>query len=217
MSTNRLKLPSLYLVVDTTIPEDRLLSTVELCLEGGVDILQLWGEKKNSSALPRIGEKILALAHRYGSLCLVGDDIELCRQLGADGMHFDGYANPPVTPSELRRRLGNDVIVGVTCGNSVEKMRWAEEHGADYISFCAVFPTSSVDSCEIVPLEMIRTAKQILTIPVFASGGITVENVEEVLAAGADGVAVVSALLHAANPKDAALSFKRKMRRFVTS
>lgn len=217
MKAGRLKLPSLYLVVDTTIPEQKLLSIVEQCVEGGVDILQLWGERKNSSSLLRIGQEVLSVARRHGVLCLVGDDIELCRQLGADGVHFDGYATPSVTPLEVKQQLGSDTIIGLTCGNSTEKLRWAENHGADYVSFCSVFPTSSVDSCEIVPLEMIRTAKQIITIPVFASGGITVENVEGVFEAGADGIAVVSALLYADNPKDAAMSFKRRMQRFVTS
>jgi thiamine-phosphate pyrophosphorylase len=217
MSTKRLKLPSLYLVVDTTIPEDKLLTTVELCLAGGVDILQLWGEKKNATVLSRIGGEMVVMAHRFGALCLVGDDIDLCRELSADGVHLDGYAKPSITPLEVKKRLGSETIVGVTCGNSVEKLRWAEENAADYISFCAIFPTPSVASCEIVPLEMIRTAKRILTIPVFASGGITIENIDEVLSAGADGVAVVSALLQAPDPKGTAQLFKQKLARFVTS
>jgi thiamine-phosphate pyrophosphorylase len=74
-----------------------------------------------------------------------------------------------------------------------------------------MFPSSSVDRCEIVPLEMIREAKRSLSIPVFASGGITFENIDQVLEAGADGIAVVSAILRAASPREAAQQFKQKI------
>lgn len=216
LNTNRLKLRGLYLVVDTTIPEQTLFPIVDKALEGGVNIVQLWGEEKNES-LPAVAADILALTRRHGALCIVGDDVELCKRIGADGVHFDGYANPPLTPFEAKQQLGSDAVIGVTCGNNVEKLRWAQENGADYVSFCAMYPSSSVDTCEIVPLEMIRTAKRMLSIPVFASGGITVENVEEVLNAGADGIAVVSAILRAPDPRAAAAEFKEKLQRFVTS
>jgi thiamine-phosphate pyrophosphorylase len=80
-----------------------------------------------------------------------------------------------------------------------------------------MFPSSSVDTCEIIPLEMIRTAKRILSIPVFASGGITVDNLNSVLEAGADGVAIVSAILKAQDPKLAARAFKEKLESFSKS
>jgi thiamine-phosphate pyrophosphorylase len=208
------KLCGLYLVVDMTVAEEKLLPTLEQALDGGVDILQLWGKKQDGSSASSIASRILSLAREYTALCLVADDLELCKTIGANGVHFDGYPYPPITPGEAKRQLGSGAIVGVTCGNSVEKLRWAEENGADYVSFCSIFPTSSVDSCEIVPLEMVRTAKKILTIPVFASGGITLENVDDVLNAGADGIAVVSAILKAVNPKAAAAAFKKKLQHF---
>jgi thiamine-phosphate pyrophosphorylase len=209
------RLQGLYLVIDTAVPQDRLIPIVEQALEGGVDIVQLWGEQRDTRVLKTVGREILSLTRARGALCLVTDKLEVCKEIGADGVHFDGYELPSITPTEAKRMLGEDKLIGVTCGKSVEKLRWAQENGADYVSFCSIFPSSSVDSCEIVPLEMIRTAKRILSIPVFASGGITIDNVDTVLEAGADGVAVVSAILMAPNPRLAAKAFKEKLDSFV--
>jgi thiamine-phosphate pyrophosphorylase len=211
------KLQGLYLVVDTTIPEERLIPIVQHALEGGVDIVQLWGEQHDTQVLRTVGQKILGLTRKHGALCLVADKLDVCREIGADGIHFDGYELPRLTPNEAKKIMGIDKIVGVTCGNSVEKLRWAQENGADYVSFCSIFPTNSVDTCEIIPLEMIRTAKRILSIPVFASGGITVDNLSSVLEAGADGVAIVSAILKAPDPKLTAKAFKEKLESFAKS
>lgn len=212
---SRKKLQGLYLVVDTKIPEGRLIPIVEQALEGGVDILQLWGETQDNEALRRIARKILALARTHGVPCLIADDVDVCQSIGADGVHFDGYSIPAQTPKEVKQIIGTDKIVGVTCGNSVEKLRWALENGADYVSFCSVFPSASVDTCELVPLEMIHAAKVILNIPVFASGGITAENIHKVLEAGADGIAVVSAIMNASDPKRAAEEFKQQINAFL--
>ena len=94
-------------------------------------------------------------------------------------------------------------------GNDLERLKWAEKMGADYVSFCAVFQTSSVSQCEIVPLTSIRLAKSMAKIPIFASGGITLDNVRSVLEAGADGIAVISAILKAQDPEQIAKSFKK--------
>ncbi len=211
------KLQGLYLVVDTTIPDERLIPIVQQALEGGVDIIQLWGGMKDKAALKAIGEKILSLTREHQALCLIADNLDVCQAIGADGVHFDGYDIPTTTPKSIKERIGKDKIIGVTVGNNLEKLRWAQENGADYVSFCSIYPSSSVDTCEIVPLEMIRTAKQMLSIPVFASGGITVENMTDILEAGADGVAVVSAILRASDPKLAAGAFKQKLTAFVSA
>lgn len=208
------KLHGLYFVVDATIPENRLLPILECALEGGVDIVQMWGSWKNRGEGKAIGEKIVTLTRRLHVPLMIADDIDLCKEIDAGGVHLGGYAIPDLTPQQIKQRLGQDKIVGLTCGSDVEKIRWAGMNGADYISFCSIFPSSSVDTCEIVPLEMIQTAKRILSLPVFASGGITLENISQVLEAGADGVALVSAILKAPDPKRAAEAFKQKLLSF---
>jgi len=214
----------LYFVVDMSSVEklgiERLCEIVERALKGGVDVIQIWAEevkwKESFDELRDAVERIIDISHRYGVPVLIANDFELCSALNADGVHLDGYEIPKISIPEMRKFLGEDKIIGVTCGNDIKKIEWAKESGVDYISFCSIFPSTSVSSCEIVPLEMIKKAKEVLgeNIPVFASGGITIENMDEVLSAGADGIAVVSAIMKAENPEEISLAFKNKINRF---
>ena len=200
------KLRGLYLVVPVGAPLER----VEAALRGGVDVLQLWQPADVSrDEARRWGRTVRGLARRFGVPLLVHEDVALARELGADGVHLDGEIP---TPDAVRNELGRGALVGYTCGRVLKKAEWAERVGADYISFCAVFPSPSApEACELVPLETVREAKRRLKIPVFASGGITPENVAKVLKTGADGVAVVSAVLDAPDPEAAARAFKAQL------
>jgi thiamine-phosphate pyrophosphorylase len=204
------KLAGLYLVVDPTIPRAKLLEIVEKALRGGVDIIQLWSSGQGSTGKD-LAHDLLSLARHHNAPLIINNDLKLAKQAGADGVHFDGY---DVLPVEVRQKLGEGSIVGYTLGNDLSKLKWAESVGADYVSFCSVFPTSSVTQCEIVPIESVKLAKSISKLPVFASGGITLSNVHLVLQAGADGVAVISAILKASDPELAARSFKEIIRRY---
>lgn len=200
----------LYLVVDLSLEEKEILEKVEKALRGGVKILQLWSNWNDKEKAVRIGRELLKLARKYGALLLVNGDYKLAIEIGADGVHFDTYE---VTP-DVVKKLRSDLIVGYTIGNDLERALWAEKVGADYISFCACFPSSSVDKCDIVPLEVVEKAKKTLRIPVFASGGINLKNVDQVLSKGVDGVAVISAILKADDPEKAAKLFSEKIEQF---
>jgi thiamine-phosphate pyrophosphorylase len=91
---------------------------------------------------------------------------------------------------------------------------WAADQGADYISFCSIFASPSVHVCDLVPLGLVSRAKATVKIPVFAAGGITVENAEQVLAAGADGLAISSGILRASDPQQAAQRFQNLIARY---
>jgi thiamine-phosphate pyrophosphorylase len=199
------KLEGLYLIVDPTIPRHGLLDIVQKSLRGGVDILQLWSSNQKGSRVLELAEALMDLARQYDVPLIINNDLRLAKEVEAHGVHMDRY---DVTPAEVRESLGERSIVGYTLGNDLDKLRWAEAEGADYVSFCAVFPTSSVTQCEIVPLNSIRLAKSMTNIPVFASGGINLSNAHLVLEAGADGIAVISAILKARDPEQVARSFK---------
>jgi len=205
------KLEGLYLVVDPSIPRLKLLEIVGKALRGGADIIQLWSSGQESSAILELAQDLLSLARQCDAPLIINNDLKLAKQVGADGVHFDGY---DVAPVEVRQVLDEKSIVGYTLGNDLSKLKWAESVGADYVSFCAVFPTSSVTQCEIVPIESVKLAKSISKLPVFASGGINLSNVHLVLEAGADGVAVISAILKATDPERAARSFKEIIRKY---
>jgi len=205
------KLGGLYLVVDPSVPYARLLETVRKALRGGVDIIQLWSSGQDSSVILKLAESLRDLARQYHVPLIINNDLKLAKKVDADGIHYDTY---DVTPAEARRELGTRSIVGYTLGNDLTKLRWAESVGADYISFCSVFPTSSVAQCELVPIDSVKLAKSMTKLPVFASGGINLDNVRLVMEAGADGVAVISAILKADDPEQVAKSFKEVIRRY---
>jgi len=199
------RLEGLYFVVDTAMPEPKLLDLVDKALRGGVDILQLWSSQQDGPRILKLAEALMSLAEQSNVPLIINNDLELAREVDAHGVHMDGY---DATPDEIRKILGKRGIVGYTLGNDLERLKWANALGADYVSFCAVFPTTSVTQCEIVPLDSIRLAKSLTTMPVFASGGINLSNAHLVLEAGADGIAVISAILKAQDPEQAARSFK---------
>jgi thiamine-phosphate pyrophosphorylase len=203
--TGLTRLQGLCLVVDPSLPHRRLLDIVEKSLKGGVDLLQLWKPRRSNVEIRELARELLNLADDYGVPLIINNDVQLAKDVEADGVHFDGY---DITPSAARKLLNEQSIVGYTVGNDLEWIKWAETVGADYVSFCSVFPSASAIRCEIVPLEAIRSAKSVTHVPVFASGGITLSNAHLVLETGVDGIAVISAILKASDPRQAAKSFK---------
>jgi thiamine-phosphate pyrophosphorylase len=136
----------------------------------------------------------------------VNNDLEFAQRVKADGVHLDKYSK---YPDDVRQVLGKDAIVGYTCGNDILRVRWCEKVNADYLSFCSMYPSSSVDQCEIVPLDTVKEARKIVKIPIFASGGINLENAPAVMQAGANGLAIISAIVKAQEPGKMAAAFKR--------
>ena len=209
MEVTRRKLEGLYLVVSPVMPFDELIIAVKKALEGGVDLLQLIPGEESSETL-RLAENLSNLTEQYDLPFLVNGSLQLAKKVGADGLHLDSY---DVTPSDVKQVLGEPCIVGYTLGCQLEKLRWADTVGADYVSFCSVFPTSSAAQCEIVPLETIKAAKRQTNLPIFAAGGINLNNAERVLKAGVNGIAVTSALIEAEDTKQTALKFKEIIRK----
>jgi thiamine-phosphate pyrophosphorylase len=204
----RMKLEGLYLIVSPVMPFDKLLVTIKNALKGDVDLLQLI-PREESSEVSRLAKDLSSLTEQHEVPFLINGNLQLAKEVGANGLHLDRY---DITPSEVRQVLGKHSIIGYTIGDNLEKVKWAETVGADYVSFCSVFPTSSVAQCDIVPLETIKAAKIQTTLPVFAAGGINFSNIEFVLKAGVDGIAVTSVLLAAEDPEQTALALKEVIR-----
>jgi thiamine-phosphate pyrophosphorylase len=204
------RLEGLYLVVSSILPLDELLLATEKALRGGVDILQLIAGPETSEMLA-FARGLLDLTRKHKTPLLVNGSLRLVKEIDADGVHFDNYET---TPSQVKQTLGRKCIVGYTLSNDTQRLRWAEEAGADYVSFCSVFPTCTANQCQIVPLETIRTARSRTSLPIFAAGGINLENAHLVLEAGVDGIAVTSALLKAKDPKQTAISLKKIIRNY---
>jgi thiamine-phosphate pyrophosphorylase len=194
-----------YLVVDPSYGEDHVLSVAKAAMDAGLDVLQLWASWKEEKSAVGLGRMLSELAESYSVPFLVNNDLNIAEKVDADGVHLDGYEP---TPASIRERLGNNTIVGVTCGTDWEKVIHAAADGVTYVSFCSVFPSPSVNVCDLVPLEMISETRRKIQIPIFASGGVTAENAHKVLQAGADGIAVISEIMKAKDPGEATRRLK---------
>jgi thiamine-phosphate pyrophosphorylase len=182
----------LYLVtpasLDPTEFRDRLAAALDA---GEVAAVQLRLKDAGDDAIRRACDVLRPVAQQRGVAFLLNDRPDLAAQTGCDGAHV-GQQDTPY--AEARRLLGADRIVGVTCHASRDLAMDAAEAGADYVAFGAFFPTATKVSGHRADLEILRWWAEIMTVPCVAIGGITPANCGPLVAAGADFLAVVSAV-----------------------
>jgi thiamine-phosphate pyrophosphorylase len=201
------KLRGLYVITDPTlIPRDRFVETVEAAVRGGATMVQLREKETPQDEVIRLGRELLAVTRRYGALLLINDHPAVAKAVGADGAHV-GREDPPV--SEARALLGPEAIIGASCYGDVIRAVAAEQEGADYVAFGTPFPSPTKAKRTDISLGIFQQAKQRVNVPVFAIGGITIDNVRQVIDAGADGIAVVSGVFAAADVEAAARALAR--------
>ncbi len=168
-----------------------LLDAVAAALRGGASVIQ-YRNKHSSAALKRKQATALAtLCRAHGVPFIVNDDPLLAQACGADGVHL-GRDDPDIAAA--RRRLGPGVLIGVSCYGNLERARRAEAAGADYVAFGRFFPSSSKPTASPASPEILQRARNTLKIPVVAIGGITPGNGADLLARGADALAVIGGL-----------------------
>jgi len=204
------KLGGLYLVVSPILPLQLLISATEKALDGGVDLVQL-SVTSDFEDRDFLANELARLAKKRNIPFLVNNSLELAVKTEANGVHFDAYN---ISPDEARQVLGKDCIVGYTVNVDLEKIQWAEEANADYVSFCSIFHPCSQGQCPIVSLDTLKNAAGKASISVFAAGGINLGNLLPVLNAGVDGVVVTSAILKSENPLQSAKSFKEIINKY---
>lgn len=187
----------LYLVIDPAMPREVLLTKLKEALEAGIDLLQIWNhwpEGFSSKDKITLIDQILGLAAPYRVPVLINEEWTLLKSCALQGVHFD---NPPANLANIRQEIGRDFISGLTCGNEPERIQWANEHAFSYISFCSMFPSSSVDSCEIVREESVQKARQLSKLPVFLSGGLNPERITQLNHLDFQGIAIISGIMSA--------------------
>jgi thiamine-phosphate pyrophosphorylase len=149
------------------------------------------------------------LAANFDVPVLINEEWKYLKTTPLDGVHFDTV---PKELAQIEEEVGRDFIAGITCGNDLDVVRWADENGLDYISFCAMFPSPSVGSCEIVRPETVKKARDITSLPLFLSGGITPDNMDEFEGLDFNGVAVISGILKDENPRKKASDYKQELK-----
>ncbi len=194
------RLTGLYAVVDSDSLGGRPhIEVAGELIRGGAKIIQFRDKSRDKSERLSITQGLKDLCSEHGALFIVNDYIGLALATDADGLHL-GQKDLPV--SLARRILAIDQIIGCSV-KTVEQAKAAEAAGADYIAVGSIYPTSSKEGAVVVGIEGLRQVKQAVSLPIVAIGGINRGNAAEVLAAGADAVAVIGAILKAEDIKEA--------------
>lgn len=176
----------------------RLIDIVEDALKGGVRGVQLREKDLSSRELYELAYDMRKLTSRYDAKLLINDRVDIALAVDADGVHL-GLNSMPI--HRVRRLLGGGKLIGVSCHNQINAIM-AQENGADYITFGPVYYTpSKANYGKPVGVDVLETVAHLLQIPVFALGGIKMDNIREVTAAGADGIALVSAIIASDDPQ----------------
>ena len=185
--------PFIYAILDRSIVTDESFDhTVRALIEGRVDMVQYRAKEKDTSARRRDLVALLATAGPAGIPVIVNDDPELAAEVGAQGVHL-GASDP--APAEARALLGQGAIIGVTL-HSLDELDRLDRSHIDYIAFGAIFHSPTKGDVPPVGTEPIEILKRLAKgTKIVAIGGIDAGNVESVFDAGADGVAMISALL----------------------
>ena len=203
----------LYTFVDTACLHGRAPEIVaqQLC-DGGSDLIQLRAKNSLPEEIRRMAEKILPITRRANVGLVINDHFEIARELGAEFCHlgqedfFDtGFKNV----SELKTQ-NSKLKIGLST-HSPEQAQRALAAGADYVAIGPVFATGTKPGAKPVTLEYVRWAAKNVNVPWFAIGGINLENLGDVLAAGAKHVCIVSAILNAPDVAEACAEFRQRL------
>ena len=198
----------LYGVTDSSWLHGRTLyELVEEALIGGATMIQYREKKRGKEEQIAEAKSILELCHRYQVPFIMNDDVELAKEIDADGVHVGAK---DMSPKDARAILGEDKIIGVSA-RTVEDALRAEQDGADYIGSGAVFTTGTKKDAKPLDKEVLRDICTSVQIPVVAIGGISKENVLQLKNTKISGIAVVSALFAAENVKQEAEELKQLM------
>lgn len=198
----------IYLVVDPSMNEQILLKKIAEAIQGGVDVIQIWNHWNEDVDKHKLVDAICSLAHKQNIPVLINEDWTLLKDTMLDGVHFDMIPNDI---NNIREDIGRTIYCGITCGNDLATVEWANEHKLDYISFCSMFPSSSAGVCEIVSIDAVKKAKAITTMPIFLAGGISLDNMKDLKDTQANGIAVISAIMKADDAAQKTKQFKQQL------
>ncbi|OPG16058.1 thiamine phosphate synthase [Ferroacidibacillus organovorans] len=192
----------LYLVTDETSEEKVLLHTLREAIRGGVGTVQLRRKNARGRDFVTLGHAVRALTREAGVRFIVNDRVDVAQLVEADGVHI-GQED---LPCDAVRKLLPNMLIGVSAATLDEALR-AEAQGADYLGVGAVYRTSTKSDARSTGLAGLEAIARAVSIPIVGIGGITPANAAAVFASGAAGVAVVSAIMHAPDPRRAAQYF----------
>jgi thiamine-phosphate pyrophosphorylase len=198
-------LNGLYAITDARLQRpDQLTEHVRLAIDGGARLIQYRDKSADAVFRLRQANALAALCRERGVALIINDDVELAAECGAQGVHLGENDTDPQTARQL---LGANAIIGVSCYNRLPLALQAANLGADYIAFGRFFPSRTKPKSVQASLDLIRMARQQLSLPLAAIGGITVHNAAPLLDAGVAMLAVVHGVFGAADIRQAAAAY----------
>lgn len=193
----------LYVITDTQlIPQDNFVATVEQAILGGARVVQYRDKILPATVRYQQACELQELCQKYSIPLIINDDIELARQVGATGVHLGKHDDwTQVT------QLCGELKVGISCYNQVALAQHAVTQGANYVAFGSFFASTIKPHATPAPLEILQYARQSITCPIVAIGGITPENGRLLVELGADNLAVISGVFGQADVAAAAARY----------
>jgi thiamine-phosphate pyrophosphorylase len=191
----------LYLITDRQQTRSRTLSAVvEQALQGGVRAVQLREKDLPTDRLYRLADEIRRITFLHGAKLLINARADIARDVHADGVHLQESG---ISVGAARKIIGPERLIGMSC-HSLDSAKAAQKSGADFITFGPVFFTPSKAAYgDPIGLERLAETASALNIPVFGLGGINGSNILQVMATGANGIALISAIMTAEQPQAA--------------
>lgn len=204
--------PSLYFITDSTgMHEEEFLYRTKEALKGGATLLQLREKEKSTREYLALAEKVHDLTKKYQVPLIIDDRIDVAMAVGSEGVHL-GQSDMPIYLA--RKIMGEDVIIGATA-KTVEQAREAYEQGADYLGVGAIYPTTTKVKTILTSTETLRDICSAVPIPVNAIGGLKKENIQVLEGIDIAGICVVSAIMKADDPRQAAAELKEAAKQLI--
>jgi thiamine-phosphate pyrophosphorylase len=200
------KLAGLYAITPNEPHTDLLVRKVGQALRGGASVVQYRNKTAARELRLEQGRALAGLCGEAGAVFIVNDDLDLALELDADGVHLGADDGDLV---RARRHLGRAKLLGASCYDRIELAQAAAQAGVDYLAFGSVFSSITKPGAVRAPLAIFAEARRSFVLPLVAIGGITLQNAPQVFAAGADAVAVISAVFDAGDVAASAAGFTR--------
>jgi thiamine-phosphate pyrophosphorylase len=198
------RIRGLYGVTPDEVDTQLLLARVRAALAGSMRLLQYRNKVADAALRHAQASALCALCHEYGAALIVNDHVDLALEVDADGVHLGGEDG---SLSTARAKIGPHKLLGASCYRNLENGAAAIAAGADHIAFGSFFKSSVKPSAIRSPFSLLTEARRIYKVPVVAIGGITPDNAPLLIDAGAESVAVITALFGAADITAAARRF----------
>ena len=195
-------LRGLYAITDNhLIPSQQLVATVEEAIKGGARIIQYRDKSTDNNQRFQQAQALHYLCQQYQVPLIINDDVALAQQVGAEGIHL-GQTDAKL--ASVRAMLNNDVIIGISCHNQLALAQEAVASGATYVAFGRFFQSQTKPTAVAAHPDLLHQARQLLPCPIVAIGGITSDNGKQLIAAGADCLAVIYGVFGQPNIRAAA-------------